>query len=120
MVPQAPDHSGTSDPGRCRRSPGRACREFFRGSPQPSFALQNSPAQGRKGRAMISAEIKTLASIGDTADQNGLMRPEIVARIGFGQLAPEIAMDRRDIEYGCGQLADGAALLPGDVARHSQ
>src|SRR5437016_9765479 len=69
---------------------------------------------------MIAREVEALAAIGNGADQNCLMRAEVIAGVGLRQLLPVVALYRDQIENGGGEAANGAALLRGHVARHRQ
>ena len=69
---------------------------------------------------MIAAEIEAGAAIGHRAHQQRLVRAEIVAGIGLGKLVVNIALDRRQIENGSREVADGAAFLVRHIARHGQ
>ena len=69
---------------------------------------------------MLAAEIEALAAIGDGAHQHGLVGAEVVAGIGLGQLLAMVAEDGDEVEDGGGEVADGAAFLVGDVARHGE
>src|SRR5260370_42686620 len=69
---------------------------------------------------MLAAEIEALAAIGDGADQHGLVGAEIVAGIALGQFLAMVSQNGHEVEDSGGEMADGAAFLVGDVARHGQ
>ena len=69
---------------------------------------------------MIALDIEALAAIGYSADQNGLVRPIVVACIGLGSFGGQVVTQRDQVEH-CGrELRDGPAFLPGHVADHRE
>src|SRR5579862_6508148 len=69
---------------------------------------------------MVAAEIKTLAAIRDGAHQDSLVRAEIIAGIGLGQLAVNVALNRDQIENGGGEITNLTPGLTRYITSHGQ
>src|SRR5262249_26746935 len=69
---------------------------------------------------MLAMKIVALAAVGDGADEDCLVRAEVITGVGLRQFLPEIAMDRDEIEDGSSEVRDAPALLSRDVAHHRQ
>src|SRR5208282_3945565 len=109
-----PDRSCTSGRGKCRPPPVRKALKMLPISRLWSFVVKNCAPEGRQGRPVITAEVEALAAIGQRPDQNSLLRPEVIAGVGFGQLPVDVAVDGHEIEDGGCEMADFVALLASD------
>jgi hypothetical protein len=69
---------------------------------------------------MIAADVETLATILDSAYQEGLVGPEVVAMVGLGCLAAPIGAEVHEVEDGGGEAVDLPPLLVGHVAGYGQ
>src|SRR5215831_17596933 len=69
---------------------------------------------------MLAREVETLAAIGYRTNQNGLLRPEVVAGIGLRKFLPVVAVNWYEVEDRRGEVADRAALLNRYVPCHRQ
>ena len=69
---------------------------------------------------MIALNVKAFSPVGDGTNQDGLPGPIVIARIAFGSLLAGVAFEGNEVENGGGEMANGAALLMGDIAGHGQ
>src|SRR5579864_152900 len=82
--------------------------------------LQQLPPQRRQCGAMLALKVEAFSAVGYRAHQHGLVRPEVITRIGAFEFHTKIALDRADVENRGSELADGPPMLVSDVAHHGQ
>src|SRR5580700_9413954 len=74
----------------------------------------------RNGDAMIALDVKTLATVSNGTDKNGLPRTIVIARVGLRRFGANIAIERNQIEDSCCESPNLSAFLMRHVSGHRQ